>query len=103
MRFITKLINTSRFRSTNANTQDYVKPLRYLPSIFKDRKRLALATEVRARRDQWLADLLQEVKDKVTAGKAPKCVAAGLLTETQGRLDSCKRPAMIMPLDLLTA
>ncbi|KAF7195244.1 Phenylacetate 2-hydroxylase [Pseudocercospora fuligena] len=78
----------STFRSTNVNSQDYVPHLRYLPSFLKDRKRMALANEVRARRDKWLADLLQEVKDQSAAGKSSDCVAAWLLTDDAGRLTS---------------
>ncbi|KXT18666.1 hypothetical protein AC579_2666 [Pseudocercospora musae] len=78
----------STFRSTNVNSQDYVPHLRYLPNFLKDRKRMALANEVRARRDKWLADLLQEVKERSAAGKSSDCVAAWLLTEDAGRLTS---------------
>jgi phenylacetate 2-hydroxylase len=44
------------------------------------------AKEVRARRDKWLAALLQEARDNIAAGKATNCVAAGLLTDTEEKL-----------------
>ncbi|KAK4544295.1 hypothetical protein LTR36_004505 [Oleoguttula mirabilis] len=80
----------STFRSTSGNAQDYVPYLRYLPSFLKDKKRMAMATEVRTRRDKWLASLLQEVEDNIAVGQATNCVAAGLLTDTDGGITNCK-------------
>ncbi|KAF3402675.1 Phenylacetate 2-hydroxylase [Talaromyces pinophilus] len=46
------------FRSTNSNPQDFIPHLRYLGK----RDRTATALEVRARRDQWLAKMLDNVR-----------------------------------------
>ncbi|KUI72000.1 Phenylacetate 2-hydroxylase [Cytospora mali] len=78
----TKVI--SSFRSTNSNAQDYIPYLRF--GFFQDENRAALATEVRSRRDQWLAALLEEVKESIAAEKAKSCVASGLLTDEQEKL-----------------
>ncbi|OKL55956.1 hypothetical protein UA08_08651 [Talaromyces atroroseus] len=75
----------SSFRSTNSNAQDYVPYLRYL-SVLQDKKRKALATEVRDRRDKWLAALLEEVKGNIASGKVTNCVASGLLMDSEENL-----------------
>lgn len=75
-----------RFRSTNSNAQDYVPYLRYIPKFLKDQTRMKVATEVRTRRDKWLANLLQEVRDKSAAGEKANCVAAGLIEDTDSKL-----------------
>ncbi|KAL3446366.1 cytochrome P450 [Aspergillus insuetus] len=46
------------FRSTNSNPQDFIPHLRYLGK----RGRTTTALEVRARRDQWLAKMLDNVR-----------------------------------------
>ncbi|KAL3489963.1 cytochrome P450 [Aspergillus germanicus] len=46
------------FRSTNSNPQDFIPHLRYLGK----RDRTTTALEVRARRDQWLAKMLDNVR-----------------------------------------
>lgn len=60
--------------------------------IFKDKKRAAMAGEVRGRRDKWLATLLEEVKESIAAEKVKHCVASGLLTDTQENLSKRKIP-----------
>ncbi|KUJ16402.1 cytochrome P450 [Mollisia scopiformis] len=69
----------SSFRSTNSNAQDYIPYLRH----FGGGKRTVEATEVRGRRDRWLAGLLEKARDSVRLGKAKKCVAQGLLVDKE--------------------
>ncbi|TID25936.1 Phenylacetate 2-hydroxylase [Venturia nashicola] len=72
----------SSFRSTNSNSQDYVPYLR----IFKNQERMSVATEVRSRRDAWLAKLLQKVEEEIREGNVSNCMAANLLTNTEDKL-----------------
>lgn len=72
----------SSFRSTNSNAQDYIPYLRY----FGGGKRTAEATEVRGRRDRWLAELLEKARESVELGKAKECVAQGLLSDKEEAL-----------------
>ncbi|RDW82622.1 cytochrome P450-9 [Coleophoma cylindrospora] len=69
----------SSFRSTNSNAQDYIPYLRW----FNDGKRTAMATEVRSRRDKWLAQLLETADDSVKDGSGKPCVAQGLLVDSE--------------------
>jgi phenylacetate 2-hydroxylase len=55
-------------------------------SFLQDKKRKVLATEVRDRRDKWLAALLEEVKENIASGKVTSCVASGLLMDTEEKL-----------------
>lgn len=81
------------FRSTNSNAQDYIPYLRSF--FFRDETRSSVANEVRGRRDKWLATLLEEVKENIAAEGNKKCVASGLLTDTQENLTKCKYLAAI--------
>ncbi|KAL4791874.1 cytochrome P450 [Aspergillus venezuelensis] len=54
------------FRSTNSNPQDFIPHLRYLGT--KDR--MTTAVEVRARRDGWLARMLDDVRVKTNGKQA---------------------------------
>lgn len=72
----------SSFRSTNSNLQDYVPYLR----LFKNQERMAVAKEVRGRRDAWLAKLLREVEEELEKGDVRNCMAASLLTNTEDKL-----------------
>lgn len=76
------------FRSTNSNPQDFIPHLRYMGRG----SRTTTATEVRERRDQWLATLLYEISKRLesdisspkTIGR--KCVAEMLLEDNQENL-----------------
>ncbi|ETS85365.1 hypothetical protein PFICI_03390 [Pestalotiopsis fici W106-1] len=74
------------FRSTNSNPQDFIPHLRYTGRS----SRTEIAAEVRARRDKWLAAMLDEISgrlksdhssSKKTIGR--KCVAELLLEDSQ--------------------
>ncbi|RSM09121.1 hypothetical protein CEP52_004298 [Fusarium oligoseptatum] len=69
------------FRSTNSNPQDFIPHLRYVGK----NPRMATATEVRQRRDTWLAAMLKAVTTNLNR-KRPgdkKCVAEMLLEDNQ--------------------
>lgn len=66
------------FRSTNSNPQDFIPHLRYLSKS----ERSATATEVRGRRDRWLATMLEGARQNVgKQSAAKKTVAEMLLTD----------------------
>lgn len=67
----------STFRSTNSNPQDYIPLLRYLPG-----KRSKIALESRIRRDVWLDELLDTVRQTVEKGMATTCISGGLLQDS---------------------
>lgn len=76
------------FRSTNSNPQDFIPPLRYVGK----NQRTATATEVRGRRDKWLATMLDNVRgslNKLRPGDK-KCVAEMLLEDNQEGLTNRK-------------
>ncbi|KAL4887537.1 cytochrome P450 [Aspergillus karnatakaensis] len=52
------------FRSTNSNPQDFIPHLRYLGK----QQRTATALDVRARRDNWLATMLENVRGSLGKG-----------------------------------
>lgn len=79
---------TYSFRSTNSNAQDYIPYLRSY--LFRDETRSSIANEVRGRRDQWLATLLEEVRASVATDGRKNCVASGLITDNQENLTNCK-------------
>ena len=77
------------FRSTNANPQDFIPHLRYLSKS----KRSETATEVRGRRDHWLATMLEGARQKVgPQSAAKKTVAEMLLTDNTEGLTERKSP-----------
>lgn len=87
------------FRSTNSNAQDYIPYLRSY--FFRDEARSSVANQVRGRRDEWLATLLEEVKESIAAEGNKNCVASGLLTDTQENLTKGKYLAAITILQML--
>ncbi|KAH8664249.1 cytochrome P450 [Xylariales sp. PMI_506] len=70
------------FRSTNSNAQDFIPHLRYVGK----NGRTAEATEVRGRRDKWLATMLDDIQDslklKLNVG-GKKSVAQMLLEDNE--------------------
>ncbi|TVY43659.1 Phenylacetate 2-hydroxylase [Lachnellula subtilissima] len=63
------------FRSTSSNAQDFIPHLRYLG----ENKRTATAKEVRGRRDQWLAKMLDNVRNNINLRTGPKKSVAEML------------------------
>lgn len=83
------------FRSTNSNAQDFIPHLRYTG----DKKRTVTALDVRARRDKWLAAMLDKVRDNVhLRTESKKSVAELLLTDSQ---EGLTKRTQLQPLSLL--
>lgn len=76
------------FRSTNSNPQDFIPHLRYAGQ----NQRTATATEVRGRRDKWLATMLDNVRGSLSKLRPgdKKCVAEMLLEDNQEGLTNRK-------------
>ncbi|KAK6214286.1 hypothetical protein LQW54_004512 [Pestalotiopsis sp. IQ-011] len=76
------------FRSTNSNPQDFIPHLRYTGRG----SRTVTATEVRDRRDKWLATMLDEISRRLELNSSSpkaigrKCVAGMLLEDNQENL-----------------
>lgn len=64
--------------------------------------RSSIASQVRGRRDVWLATLLEEVRESITAEGSKNCVAAGLLTEKQENLTKGECLIVVHALQMLT-
>ncbi len=63
------------FRSTNSNAQDFIPHLRYTTN----NKRNQTAREVRSRRDQWLATMLEGARESAGQQTAAKQTVATML------------------------
>uniref|UniRef100_A0A060SX55 ARAD1A10780p n=1 Tax=Blastobotrys adeninivorans TaxID=409370 RepID=A0A060SX55_BLAAD len=72
----------SLLRSASENLQDYVPILRYLPNNEKNRR----SKELRARRDAYLKELLDRVKDMIEKGTDKPCIAAAILKDDETKL-----------------
>lgn len=66
----------SLLRSASENYQDYVVPLRYLPNNEKNVR----SKELRARRDAYLNQLLDKVREMIKNGTAPNLQYSMLIT-----------------------
>jgi hypothetical protein len=71
---------SSSFRSTKANPQDFIPHMRY----FSNTSRNTTAVAVRARRDKWLATMLDKARQDLPLHEGSmKSVAEMLLTDNQ--------------------
>lgn len=71
----------SNFRSTSNNWQDYIPLLRVLP------KQSTSAEEFRLRRDRYLSNLLQGLKDRIAAGTDKPCITGNILKDPEAKLN----------------
>ncbi|TVY48400.1 Phenylacetate 2-hydroxylase [Lachnellula occidentalis] len=71
------------FRSTSSNAQDFIPHLRYIGG----NERTATAKEVRGRRDQWLAKMLDNVRDSLNLHAGPKKSVAEMLLADSSKDD----------------
>ena len=71
----------SNFRSTSNNWQDYVPLLRVLP------KQSTSAEEFRLRRDRYLSNLLQGLKDRIATGTDKPCITGNILKDPEAKLN----------------
>lgn len=72
----------SLLRSASENYQDYIPILRYLPNNEKNRR----SKELRERRDKYLDELLNKVKDMIKKGTEKSCISAAILKDQETRL-----------------
>lgn len=72
----------SLLRSASENYQDYVPILRYLPNNEKNRR----SKELRERRDKYLNELLDKVRDMIKKGTEKPCISAAILKDQETRL-----------------
>ncbi|KAH7388644.1 cytochrome P450 [Pyrenochaeta sp. MPI-SDFR-AT-0127] len=72
----------SLLRSASENYQDYVPMLRYLPNNEKNRR----SKELRERRDKYLDELLDKVREMIKTGTEKPCISAAILKDEETRL-----------------
>ena len=72
----------SLLRSASENYQDYVPILRYLPNNEKNRR----SKELRERRDKYLNELLDKVREMIKNGTEKTCISAAILKDEETRL-----------------
>ncbi|KAI4661439.1 uncharacterized protein J4E79_005252 [Alternaria viburni] len=72
----------SLLRSASENYQDYVPILRYLPNNEKNRR----SKELRERRDKYLNELLDKVREMIKNGTEKPCISAAILKDEETRL-----------------
>ena len=73
----------SNFRSTSNNWQDYI-PLLRLPFISKQNKSAGL---YRARRDVYMAKLLDMLKQRIANGTDKPCITGNILKDPEAKLN----------------
>ncbi|TFB01791.1 Phenylacetate 2-hydroxylase [Trichoderma ghanense] len=71
----------SNFRSTSNNWQDYIPLLR----IFS--KTNTKAEEYRVRRDKYLTDMLNDLKERIANGTDKPCITGNILKDPEARLN----------------
>lgn len=72
----------SLLRSASENYQDYIPILRYIPNNEKN----ARSKELRARRDKYLDELLDKVREMIKKGTDKPCISAAILKDEETRL-----------------
>ncbi|KAN0066430.1 hypothetical protein ACQY0O_000524 [Thecaphora frezii] len=74
----------ANFRSVSGTPSDYVPLLRYLPTV--GGRAAKFAKEVRARRDVYMARLLDECKRHVEAGTDIPCITGNIIKDPEAKL-----------------
>ena len=72
----------SLLRSASENYQDYIPLLRYLPNNEKN----ARSKDLRDRRDKYLDELLNKVREMIEKGTDKPCISAAILKDQESRL-----------------
>lgn len=75
----------SLLRSASENYQDYIPMLRYFPNNEKNSR----SKELRNRRDAYLKELLDKVRDMIRRGVDRPCVSAAILKDEETKLTGC--------------
>ncbi|KAL6708409.1 hypothetical protein ACN47E_002672 [Coniothyrium glycines] len=84
----------SLLRSASENYQDYVPILRYLPNNEKNRR----SKELRDRRDKYLNELLDKVRDMIKKGTEKPCISASILKDEETRLSGVEVSSICLSL-----
>lgn len=84
----------SLLRSASENYQDYIPILRYWPNNEKTRRSKAL----RGRRDRYLNDLLDRVRDMIEKGTDKPCVSAAILKDEESKLSGVEVSSICLSL-----
>jgi phenylacetate 2-hydroxylase len=72
----------SLLRSASENYQDYIPLLRWLPNNTKNRR----SKNLRQRRDKYLNELLDKVRDRISRGTDKPCISAAILKDEETKL-----------------
>ena len=72
----------SLLRSASENYQDYIPILRYLPNNEKNTR----SKELRDRRDKYLNELLNKVREMIKKGTDKPCISAAILKDQETKL-----------------
>jgi len=72
----------SLLRSASENYQDYIPLLRWMPN----NKKIARSKDLRARRDKYLDDLLDRVREMIKKGTDKPCISAAILKDEETKL-----------------
>ena len=72
----------SLLRSASENYQDYIPLLRYIPNNEKNKR----GKELRARRDKYLTELLDRVREMIAKGTDKPCISAAILKDEETKL-----------------
>jgi phenylacetate 2-hydroxylase len=84
----------SLLRSASENYQDYVPILRYLPNNEKNRR----SKELRERRDKYLNELLDKVRNMIKNGTEKPCISAAILKDEETRLSGVEVSSICLSL-----
>ncbi|KAK0327619.1 hypothetical protein LTR91_002818 [Friedmanniomyces endolithicus] len=84
----------SLLRSASENYQDYIPLLRYLPNNEKTQRGKSL----RDRRDKYLNQLLDQVRDMIEKGTDKPCVAAAILKDEETKLSGVEVSSICLSL-----
>ncbi|WOO78093.1 Phenylacetate 2-hydroxylase [Vanrija pseudolonga] len=77
--------NVANFRSVNNSWRDYIPLLRLVPSS-AGAAEAKLMAETRVRRDKYMNFLLDDLKDRVKAGKDIPCITGNILKDPEAKL-----------------
>ncbi|KAH8711870.1 cytochrome P450 [Phaeosphaeriaceae sp. PMI808] len=84
----------SLLRSASENYQDYIPILRYLPNNKKNR----LSRQLRQRRDKYLDELLNKVREMIKQGTEKPCISAAILKDEETRLSGVEVSSICLSL-----
>ncbi|KAF1982433.1 putative cytochrome P450 [Aulographum hederae CBS 113979] len=84
----------SLLRSASENYQDYVPLLRYLPNNEKN----ARSKDLRDRRDKYLNELLDRVRQMIDEGTDKPCIASAILKDSETKLSNVEVSSICLSL-----